>query len=280
MEFKNGYSIKPKYVTSVGEVIFTDGTNEVRANQITCEDYGYIYNASTGTCSSFRYNTKINITSNNAHNIIKGSLNTTNLGTENSFILGVNNTSSGNNQNILISGTKNEIDNGLNNTSIIGGSLGVAKNQGEVVIAGNGFNEQVGLSQQSFVQQSNKTTDATETALLTQYLPLTYIQKVKNSVIGFEANIIGINYGGEGEVGEYGYVQLKGAVKFTNGLASTYHQTSTHIVTAGQSGMNISAEMKDVTATSFGVHVTGIAETRIQWTASIKLWQNQLQITF
>ena len=280
MEFKNGYSIKPKYVTSVGEVIFTDGTNEVRANQITCEDYGYIYNASTGTCSSFRYNTKINITSNNAHNIIKGSLNTTNLGTENSFILGVNNTSSGNNQNILISGTKNEIDNGLNNTSIIGGSLGVAKNQGEVVIAGNGFNEQVGLSQQSFVQQSNKTLDATETALLTQYLPLTYIQKVKNSVIGFEANIIGINYGGEGEVGEYGYVQLKGAVKFTNGLASTYHQTSTHIVTAGQSGMNISAEMKDVTATSFGVHVTGIAGTRIQWTASIKLWQNQLQITF
>ena len=280
MEFKNGYSIKPKYVTSVGEVIFTDGTNEVRANQITCEDYGYIYNASTGTCSSFRYNTKINITSNNAHNIIKGSLNTTNLGTENSFILGVNNTSSGNNQNILISGTKNEIDNGLNNTSIIGGSLGVAKNQGEVVIAGNGFNEQVGLSQQSFVQQSNKTLDATETALLTQYLPLTYIQKVKNSVIGFEANIIGINYGGEGEVGEYGYVQLTGAVKFTNGLASTYHQTSTNIVTAGQSGMNISAEMKDVTATSFGVHVTGIAGTRIQWTASIKLWQNQLQITF
>tara|TARA_R110001592_G_scaffold90443_1_gene265845 strand:- start:5533 stop:6375 length:843 start_codon:yes stop_codon:yes gene_type:complete len=280
MEFKNGYSIKPKYVTSVGEVIFTDGTNEVRANQITCEDYGYIYNASTGTCSSFRYNTKINITSNNAHNIIKGSLNTTNLGTENSFILGVNNTSSGNNQNILISGTKNEIDNGLNNTSIIGGSLGVAKNQGEVVIAGNGFNEQVGLSQQSFIQQSNKTLDATETALLTQYLPLTYIQKVKNSVIGFEANIIGINYGGEGEVGEYGYVQLTGAVKFTNGLASTYHQTSTHIVTSGQSGMNISAEMKDVTATSFGVHVTGIAGTRIQWTASIKLWQNQLQITF
>ena len=43
--------------------------------------------------------------------------------------------------------------------------------------------------------------------------------------------------------------------------------------------MNISAEMKDVTATSFGVHVTGIAGTRIQWTASVKLWRNKLQIT-
>jgi hypothetical protein len=38
--------------------------------------------------------------------------------------------------------------------------------------------------------------------------------------------------------------------------------------------------MKDVTATSFGVHVTGIAENNIQWTASIKLWQNKLTITF
>ena len=110
---------------------------------------------------------------------------------------------------------------------------------------------------------------------------MTYIQKVANSVIGFEANVIGINYGGGlGEVGEYGYVQITGAVVFTNGLASTYHQTLTHIVTAGHSGMNISAAMKDVTATSFGVHVTGLAENNIQWTASIKLFQNKLTTTF
>ena len=282
MDYKNGYSIKPKYVTSVGEVIFTDGTNDVRANQVTCEDYGYTFNASTGTCTSFRYNTKINLTSNNAHNIIKGTLNTTNVGTENSFLLGVSNTSKGNNQNILITGAKNEIENSLNNSSIIGGTFAQAQNQGEVVIGGGGFQEALGLglSQQSFIQQSNKTIDATETALLTQYLPLTYIQKVANSVIGFEANVIGVNYGGEGDIGDYGYVQITGAVTFTNGLASTYHQTTTHIVAAGQSGMNITASMKDVTATSFGVHVTGLAETRIQWTASVKLWQNKLQITF
>lgn len=85
MNYKNGYSIKPKHITQTGEVIFTDGTNEVRANQITCQDYGYTYNESTGTCSAFKYNTKINNTSDNVHNIIKGNLNTTNLGTENSF---------------------------------------------------------------------------------------------------------------------------------------------------------------------------------------------------
>jgi len=95
-----------------------------------------------------------------------------------------------------------------------------------------------------------------------------------------KANVIGINYGGEGEVGEYGYVQVTGAVKFTNGLASTYHQSTTHIVQAGHSGMNITAVMKDATATSFGVAVTGLTETRIQWTAEVKLWQNKLTQTF
>tara|TARA_B100001093_G_scaffold434737_1_gene432346 strand:+ start:1407 stop:2249 length:843 start_codon:yes stop_codon:yes gene_type:complete len=280
MNYKNGYSIKPKHITQTGEVIFTDGTNEVRANQITCQDYGYTYNESTGTCSAFKYNTKINNTSDNVHNIIKGNLNTTNLGTENSFLLGADNKSEGDNLNIMITGSKNVVDKDLKNTSIISGTFGQAKNQGEVVMAGGGFGSTLALAQTSFIQQSGITTDATETSLLTQNLSSAYIQKVKNSVIGFEANVIGINYGGEGEVGEYGYVQVTGAVKFTNGLASTYHQTTTHIVQPGHSGMNITAQMKDVTATQFGIAVTGLAETRIQWTAEVKLWQNKLTQTF
>jgi hypothetical protein len=280
MNYKNGYSIKPKHITQTGEVIFTDGTNEVRANQITCQDYGYTYNESTGTCSAFKYNTKINNTSDNVHNIIKGNLNTTNLGTENSFLLGADNKSEGDNLNVMITGSKNVVDKDLKNTSIISGTFGQAKNQGEVLMAGGGFGSTLALAQTFFVQQSGITTDDTETSLYTQYITNKFIEKVKNSVIGFEANVIGINYGGEGEVGEYGYVQVTGAVKFTNGLASTYHQSTTHIVQAGHSGMNITAVMKDATATSFGVAVTGLAETRIQWTAEVKLWQNKLTQTF
>ena len=71
--------------------------------------------------------------------------------------------------NILITGERNEIQTGINNSSIIAGSLANVVNQGEVVLGGGGFNNAVGLSQQSFIQQSGKTTDATETALLTQY---------------------------------------------------------------------------------------------------------------
>jgi hypothetical protein len=280
MEYKKGYSIKPSYINQTGEVVFTDGTNEVRANQKTCQDYGYTYNESTGTCTAFRYNTKINNTSDNVHNIIKGDLNTTNLGTENSFLLGSDNKSGGDNLNVMITGSKNVVDKDLKNTSIISGTFGQAKNQGEVVMSGGGFGDTLALAQTSFVQQSGNTTDGTQTSLYTQYITNKYIEKVANSVIGFEANVIGVNTGvGEGTVGQYGYVQITGAVTFTNGLASTYHQATTHIVAPGTSGMNITAVMKDASATSFGVAVTGLEETYIQWTAEIKLWQNKITQT-
>ena len=280
MEYIKGYTIKPKEISNTGEITFTDGTNDVAANQAVCEAYGYTYNKETATCNAFKYSTRINENTNISTNIIGGAKNTLERGSDNVLVVGENNLTKGQNRNVFISGVDNEIANGLNNTSILGGKFASAENQGEIVIGGGGFNEALGMAQTSFIQQSNNTTDATQTALLTQYLPITYIQKVANSVIGFEANVIGVNTGvGEGSAGEYGYVQITGAVKFTNGLASSYSQTSTNIVPPGTSGLNISAVMKDITATSFGIAVTGLEETYIQWTASIKLWRNNIQQT-
>ena len=281
MDYKRGFNIKPKEITGIGEVIFTDGTNDVVPNQLSCEAYGYTYNADTGTCVAFEYSTQVQGFFNNVTNNRLGSNNTTEKATNNTLINGTNNLTKGNNNNCLVNGRQHELTNGLNNSAILSGRYGQALNQGEVVISGGGFNEELAMSQMSFIQQSGNTTDGTETALLTQYLPTTYIQKVKNCVMGFEAHIIGVNTGiGDGSTGQYGYLQINGAVKFTNGLASTYYQTLLHVVTSGHSGLNLTAEMKDVTATSFGVHVTGLAETYIQWTASIKLWQNRIQQTF
>jgi hypothetical protein len=280
MEYKKGFKIKPKYVTSIGNVIFTDGTNDVEPNQLTCEAYGYTYNEATGTCTAFDYNTKITNTSDNIYNIVNGELNTTNIGTENTSILGTNNTSSGNNLNVLISGKNHLVDNGLNDSSIIAGSFAQARNQGEVVMGGGGFGTTLALAQTSFIQQSGNTTDDTQTLLYTQYITNKYIEKVPNAVLGFEVHIVGVNTGeGSGTAGQYGYIQVLGAVTFTNGLASTYHQHQNYIVNSGTSGLHLNAVMKDATATSFGVAVTGLAETYIQWTAEVKLWQNKITQT-
>ena len=279
MDYKKGYTVKPKNILNSGEVIFTDGTNEIIPNQVTCEAYGYTYNSASATCQAYNFSTVLENKFNNILNNVSGG--STENGTKNTILNGQEILTKGNNFNNIINGEKHQIENNINNSNVLNGSYALVENQGEVIISGGGFNEKLGMSQTSFIQQSGNTTDATQTSLLTQYLPLTYIQKVKNSVIGFEANVIGVNTGvGEGTTGDYGYVQVTGAVKFTNGLASTYHQTTTHIVAYGTSGMHITAVMKDVTATSFGIAVTGLDETYIQWTADIKLFRNNIEQTF
>tara|TARA_R100001463_G_scaffold474_4_gene2136 strand:+ start:1644 stop:2483 length:840 start_codon:yes stop_codon:yes gene_type:complete len=279
MDYKKGFNIKPKEVLRTGEIIFTDGTNDVIPNQSACESYGYKYNAATGTCTAFNYDSTLERKFNNIHNNVSGGV--TDNGTQNTILNGQQHITKGNNFNNILNGEKHQIENTIKNANVLSGAYGQIQNQGEVVLSGGGFNEALGMSQMSFVQQSGNTTDDTQTSLYTQYITNKFIEKVGNSVIGFEANVIGVNTGiGTGTTGEYGYVQVTGAVKFTNGLASTYHQSTTHIVQSGHSGMNITAVMKDATATSFGVAVTGLAETTIQWTASIKLWQNKITQTF
>ena len=54
MEFRKGFKIKPKEVASDGRVKFTDGTNDIVPDQISCEAYGYKFDNSTGTCYAFK----------------------------------------------------------------------------------------------------------------------------------------------------------------------------------------------------------------------------------
>lgn len=278
MDYKKGYNIKPKQVLKTGEILFTDGTNDVIPNQAACEAYGYTYNAATGTCTAFKYDSTLDRKFNNIHNNVRGG--TTEYGTKNTILNGQQNVTKGNNFNNIINGEKHQIELGAKNTNLLAGSYGNIQNQGEVVIGGGGFGSTLALAQTSFIQQSGNTTDATQTLLYTQYITNKYIEKVPNAVLGFEVHIVGVNTGvGVGTAGEYGYIQILGAVTFTNGLASTYHQHQNYLVNSGTSGLHLTAVMRDASATSFGVAVTGLEETYIQWTAEVKLWQNKITQT-
>jgi hypothetical protein len=278
MDYKKGYNIKPKEVLRTGEILFTDGTNDVIPNQAACEAYGYTYNAATGTCTAFKYDSTLDRRFNNIHNNVSGGV--TDNGTQHTILNGQQHITKGKNFNNIINGEKHQIDNTIKNSNILGGSLGRLQNQGEVIMAGGGFGNILGSAQTSFIQQSGNTTDGTETLLYTQYITNKYIEKCANSVMGFEIHIVGVNTGvGVGTAGDYGYIQVLGAATFTNGLASTYHQHQNYLVNSGTSGLHLNARMKDATATSFGVAVTGINETYIQWTASIRLWTNKITQT-
>ena len=97
MNYKKGHKIKPKETLINGVVVFTDGTNDVSPNQVSCEAYGYKWNRKNNTCYGFSTNSKINT-------LFK---NTTNrrVGAENSI--------EGKSMHILINGNKNTTNHSL-----------------------------------------------------------------------------------------------------------------------------------------------------------------------
>lgn len=137
MEYKRGFKIKPDRIDSNGRVYFTDGTNEVNPNQISCEAYGYKYNKFSGTCSvdkiSFNLEKEFQASSNN----LSGIKNKLNARVTNATINGNNNEAKGQNDSVFISGNNNTIANDVNNAAILSGSNAEAIRTGEVIIGGS-----------------------------------------------------------------------------------------------------------------------------------------------
>ena len=94
MEFKKGFKIKPKLILETGEVVFTDGTNDVFANELSCKEYGYNYDTTTGTCYAYRYNNNLNKRAKNLDNKVLGIDNNINQ-TKYSLVNGTKNTTRG-----------------------------------------------------------------------------------------------------------------------------------------------------------------------------------------
>jgi hypothetical protein len=137
MNYKKGFKIKPERIDSKGRVYFTDGTNEVNPNQISCEAYGYKYNKFSNTCSidnaSFDLEKEFQVSS----NTLRGIDNKINARVTNTNINGNGNTAKGQNDSIFISGNNNTVANGVNNAAILSGSNAEAIRTGEVIIGGS-----------------------------------------------------------------------------------------------------------------------------------------------
>ncbi|ANS03427.1 hypothetical protein [uncultured Mediterranean phage uvDeep-CGR2-KM19-C269] len=137
MNYKKGFKIKPERIDNKGRVYFTDGTNEVNPNQVSCEAYGYKYNKFSNTCSidnaSFNLEKEFQVSS----NTLNGIDNKLNARVTNANINGNGNTAKGQNDSIFISGNNNTVSNGVNNAAILSGSNAEAIRTGEVIIGGS-----------------------------------------------------------------------------------------------------------------------------------------------
>ena len=120
MKYKKGHKIKPEIVVNNGSVIFTDGTNLVPPNQISCEAYGYKWDEKNGVCTAFNYTTKLARLNRDISNTNIGSSNVTQSGVQNTSIAGQNHQIKGRNRNILVSGESHEVESGIDDASVFG----------------------------------------------------------------------------------------------------------------------------------------------------------------
>ena len=275
MEYKKGHKIKPKEILDNGVVVFTDGTNDVSPNQVSCESYGYKWNRKSNRWTAFDSNFKINKLFKNTTNTNIGAENQIEGATGNTLINGNKNTVKGNSRNLLICGESHEVSNGINNASILGGIKGKLLRRGEVVIGGGSFANTTGETQMSFVQCSNKTTDTTATKLRLQYITASddkdYINLQKNSLLGLEAHILAIVTGGSsGTAGHYKYIKLKAGVLTDNSLSGTITQSQATVASTGTTGTVTLVTSADG---YIAIQVTGTANVNIEWSANIHLYE-------
>ena len=274
MEYLKGYTVKPSTVTETGEVLFTDGTNEVLPNQLQCEAYGYTYNNASATCSAYKINTNLHRNVSNINNRINGSGNTTELGTNTVQINGTNNTTKGFNTNCLINGVDNEIANGVSNATVLGVN-GKSNRDGELVIGGglNAIGSEQADRKVSVVNLAGVTTDNTATKLTVNGDGTNYINVNENSIVGFEIYITRLEVGGSAAtLGNYSYRNIKGVVRIgvTSGMAFIVGFTRN----IGKIGVNGTAVMVDSTTggvDSITVQVTDRNNVTNVWSATVYL---------
>tara|TARA_R110002051_G_scaffold320945_1_gene407350 strand:+ start:508 stop:1332 length:825 start_codon:yes stop_codon:yes gene_type:complete len=274
MEYLTGYTIKPHTITGLGEVFFTDGTNTgIRANQVTCEAYGYTYDIASGTCSSFRFNTNLNRNINNINNKFNGAGNTTETGSNTIQINGTNNTTKGFNNNCLINGSNNEVGNGINNATVLS-NYGEALRDGEVVIGGGGFSGTgKGYAQNSVVTLTGTTTDATPTSLFVNGdAAITAIARDAASFSGFEANIIGVRTGGgsgSGAVNDRIFLRATGLLYLVSKDLTVTTLSSYGTVTGWTTAISFSGA-------DLLLQVTGVEEMDISWSATVNFYEMKI----
>ena len=286
MDFKKGYTIKPKEVLTNGEVIFTDGTNDVRSNQITCEAYGYNWGTKSQKCFAYRHNSKVHTSFRNTTNQRQGSQNKTERDTISTIINGNDNITKGTNKNNLINGENNTLNSGVNNAVIFGKNANVL-NSGQFTIGGGAGSSDfpLGNKQTSIIQLGGVTTDNTATNLAIfgntgADVNDRWIEYQNNSVFAFEVKVIGLCYGGSsGTAGHYVYQEIKGAAVITDGFTPTFSQSTTTIASSGTTGSAVMAHAGvDPYIT---VKVTGTTNVSIEWFASVQLTENKLNsVTF
>jgi hypothetical protein len=273
MNYLTGYTLKPSQISAIGEVLFTDGRDDdLMANQVTCEAYGYTYDQTTGTCRAFSYNTNLERDISNINNTVNGPGNSTQLGSNTIQINGTLNTTRGFNNNCFINGDNNEIANSVNNATVLG-SLGEATATNSLVLGGNDSGDNLGERQGIQLMYGRQTTNNSTQSSYLNNTTGKFFEVPENAIIYFHAETIAVRVGGSsgsGAVGDYGSWVERGVVINKSGTLSIQRERDTIKTSGTVTNWRILAS---TSGTNFLLTVRGQTDMTLEWVCNVNITQ-------
>tara|TARA_R100001377_G_C3192305_1_gene111114 strand:- start:1750 stop:2607 length:858 start_codon:yes stop_codon:yes gene_type:complete len=271
MPFLTGFTVKPLFISELGFVTFTDGTNNVQPNQTQCEAYGYTYNKADGTCSMFRFNTNLNRGFSNENNKTYGAGNSTETGTNNTLIMGESNSVKGFSRNSIITGSNNEIANSVNNANV-SGTKGEATADNSIVLGGNADTDFLGKRQSIQLLYGVQTVTSGTVDSYLNNVTDSYFEIPINTVMYFHADIVAVRVGGTGAglLGDYASFVERGVILNRGGTLSINRERD---AIKSNGTVTLWRPTSAVDGTHFLIDIRGAANVTIEWSATITFTQ-------
>ena len=269
--YLTGFTVKPSFASPLGVMTFTDGTNEIIPNQVQCEAYGYTYDRASGTCSAFKYNTKLNRSFANENNKTYGTGNSTETGTNNTLVMGENNTVKGLSRNNIIVGSQNEIANSVNNAFVYG-TLGEATADNSIVLGGNASTDNLAERQSIHLMYGTQTTAGGTVDSYLNNITDNYFTIPENTAMYFHADVLAVRVGGTGtgSTGDFASFVERGVVINKSGTLSISRERDAIKSSGTVTNWRPTAT---VNGTNFIMDVRGATDVTIEWASNIRFTQ-------
>tara|TARA_R110000787_G_scaffold15090_2_gene46676 strand:- start:865 stop:1758 length:894 start_codon:yes stop_codon:yes gene_type:complete len=270
-----------------GVVFFVDSDgNSAWSSESSCNAYGYTWDEANQVCRAFILNDRIDEIGLNTTNNVKGNNNDLRQSINNTTVSGQNNLLLGDNTSNVILGNMNQLENKVSNSLLLG-TFGNATVNNSLVIGGNNsqvaINDKTSLAEYSDILGERQLTkilfgnsfgDEAAGLLNLNNVPNNYYPIPINSIIMFDADVLGVVIGGKTS-GEFMSFKIQGVtrLKSTGEGAQTIYSRTTILFDSGRLGLNCQAIFNaDNTMT---IEVTNGKGLSVDWVASMELTQLQ-----
>ena len=272
--FLEGINLKPLKTEPTGQVIFTNGTDEIKPNKEQCEAYGYMFEKQSGTCYAFKSKSRLVENINNLSNTVKGEMNQVMRGATNTHILGQRNLSSFESRNNIVLGNNNTVSSYCKNNLVIGTNGNTNENANNTfTIGGNLDTDLLGERQSIRLLYGGQTTGTANVALgLSNEAGKRFVVK-EDSIIYFHAETIGFRTGGSsgtGAAGDYYTAVERGAMLNVGGTTSIQRERDTIKTSGTVTNWRILAE-KSTTGSTLSLKARGNTDQTIEWVCNVQI---------